>query len=118
MTQLGIYFGHWIGGAMVIIGSYILAQATLDNAERFLGGSIIVIVGAFIIRWVLKTSERVEATWSGALVAANDRAEKAEARCLKYQQEVDIAEAKYDVERKLRISLEERGLGDRRKHQE
>jgi hypothetical protein len=118
MTQLGIYFGHWIGGSMVIIGSWILAQATLDNVERFVGGSIIVIVGAFIIRWVLKTSERVEATWSGALEAANIRAEKAELRCVKYQEEIDLAEAKYDQERQLRISLEERGLTDRRKHEE
>jgi len=118
MTHLGIYMGHWVGGSMVVIGSWMLAQATLDNVERFIGGSIIIVVGAFIIRWVLKTSERVEATWSGALEAANMRAEKAEARCMKYQHEVDEVEAKYDVERKLRISLEERGPGDRRKHEE
>lgn len=118
MTQLAIYFGHWVGGSMVFLGAWMLAQATLDNAERFVGGSIIVIVGAFIIRWVLKTSERVESTWSGALIAANERAEKSEARCLKYQEEIDAAESKYDQERKLRISLEESGLTDRRKHEE
>lgn len=118
MTQLAIYAGHWAGGSMVIFGAWVLAQTTLDNAERFLGGSIIVIVGAFIIRWVLKTSERVEAIWSGALEAANCRAEEAEKRCTHLTEERDEASRRYDQERKLRISLEEHGIEDRRKREE
>jgi len=121
MTQLAIYAGHWVGGSMVIFGSWFMAQTSLDNAERYIGGSIIIVVGSLIIRWVLKTSERVEAFWSGALIAANERAAKsderadrAEERCLKYQHEIDMAEAKYDQERLLRISLEEKGIADRR----
>lgn len=116
MMQLLIYAGHWVGGTMVLFGAWIVAQTTLDNAERFLGGSIILIVGGFIIRWVLKASERVEATWSGAIEKAEaaaekaeDRADAADARCAAYQKEIDAIEAKYDEERKLRISLEERG---------
>ena len=118
MTQMTIHVGNYIGSVMVFVGAWTLAQASLDNVERYIGGSIIIVVGAFIIRWVLKTSERVEATWSGALVAANDRAERAEARCLSLQKRLDEMGTKYATERSLRLSLEERGLTDRRKSQE
>jgi hypothetical protein len=121
MTQLAIYAGHWIGGSMVIFGTWLMAQSALDNVERYVGGSLVIVVGSLIIRWVLKTSERVEALWSGALLAANERATKSEERadrceerCIKYQHEIDMAEAKYDQERLLRISLEEKGIADRR----
>ena len=109
MIKAVLVFGNWIGGAFVITGAFILAQATFDNLERGVVGATILAAGTLIIRWVLKTSERVEEIWSNAVESAEHRAEEAEKRC----EEMVV---KYDHERQLRISLEECGLVDRRHH--
>lgn len=114
MSQLFIFLGQWLGGLFLLTGLWIMSQATIDNIERFAVGSIVIAAGMLIVRWVLKTSERVEATWSGAVKAANERAERAEARNITLQSEKDEVQRKYDQERALRISLEESGLRDRR----
>lgn len=115
------FLGNLIGGVFVFTGSWLVAQATFDTVERFIGGSVILVAGILIIRWVLKTSERVEKYWTGALAAATDRAEKAEIRadrsreeCDEIRKERDNALSALATERALRVSLEESGLTDRR----
>lgn len=115
MIKAVLVFGNWIGGALVFIGSAILSQVTVDGIEKGVVGAAILGAGALIIRWVLKTSERVEEIWSNAVatereatVAANRRADEAEHRR-------DEMTVKYDRERQLRMALEERGLINRRR---
>lgn len=112
--NLYVFFGQMIGGAMLALGTWILSQATFDNVERIAVGSIVIVAGTLIVRWVLKTSERVEATWSGAVKAANDRAAACELTAEGLRKENDELRMKYDKERALRISLEESGMQDRR----
>lgn len=114
-TRAALIAGHWVGGAMLFAGTWLITQANLDAVDRYVGGSIIVIAGAFIIRWVLKTSERVEATWTKAVGVAEHRAEVAEERCEKMRKAIDELTLKYEQERQLRISLEGMGLIDRRR---
>ena len=112
--NLYVFIGQMIGGAMLALGAWILSQATFDNVERLAVGSIVILAGTLIVRWVLKTSERVEATWSGAVKAANDRAIACEATSDQLRRENEELRLKYDKERSFRISLEESGLQDRR----
>lgn len=112
--NLYVVGGQLIGGAMLALGTWILAQATFDNVERIAVGSIVIAAGTLIVRWVLKTSERVEATWSGAVKAANERAMACEAVSESLRKENEELRVKYDKERALRISLEESGMQDRR----
>lgn len=112
--NLYVFLGQMIGGALLAIGTWILAQASFDNVERLAVGSIVIVAGTLIVRWVLKTSERVEATWSGAVKAANERAAVCETAAQALRKENDELRIKYDRERALRISLEESGMQDRR----
>jgi hypothetical protein len=109
MVKAVLIFGNWIGGLFVVAGAAILAQATFDNLERGVVGATILAAGTLIIRWVLRTSERVEEIWSNAVATAERRAEEAEKRC-------EGMTLRSDHERQLRISLEECGLVDRRHH--
>jgi hypothetical protein len=112
--NLYVFVGQMIGGAMLAMGAWILSQATFDNVERIAVGSIVIVAGTLIVRWVLKTSERVEATWSGAVKAANERAMACEQTAETLRKENEELRVKYDRERALRISLEESGMQDRR----
>lgn len=94
---------------MVGVGTFIGLAA--DDMERYIGGGVVVLAGVFMVRWALRTSERVEATYHGALQAAYDRAAAAEAEADRYQR-------LYETERELRVALEQSGLADRRKRME
>jgi len=107
MVKAVLIFGNWFGGGLLLLGSAVLAQATFDNVERGVVGVTILGVGALVVRWVLKTSERVEQIWSNAVASAEHRADEAERRCGEMT-------AKYDQERRYRIALEESGMQDRR----
>lgn len=56
---------------------------------NLVGGGILVIVAVYIVRLMVKGSERVEAMWTNALEAASKRAEEAEARSARLQAEND-----------------------------
>lgn len=94
-----------LGAMLVPFGAFLATEAM--DVERWVGGGIIVAAGIFLVRWSLKTSERVESTYVKALAAANSRAERCEKECVEVRQ-------LYETERTLRMQLEQQGITDRR----
>lgn len=97
--------GPIVGTAIATFGAFVAADSS--DVERFVGGGIIVTAGVLLVRWALKTSERVESTYVQALASANSRAERCEKEC------GDLRRM-YDQERTLRIQLEQQGMSNRR----
>lgn len=105
MERVAAPIANLVGVMLVPVGAFIAADSA--DVERWVGGGVIVAAGVFLVRWALKTSERVESTYLKALTAANERADRAEKSRMEYQ-------IMYETERELRMQLEQRGMTDRR----
>lgn len=110
--------GIWLGGAMVWTGMWVVAQSVnLNEVGSGIVGTFVLAAGIYVTRMVVKGSERVEASFVGALEAANDRSARCEETCRAHRA-IDAADraslgaenaelrAALDEERALRIAME------------
>lgn len=104
------YVANWIAANAALAGTWLIMQAQAADIERWLGGSVLLLVSVYLVRWALKVSAANEASTRSALDACNKRAEQAEAR-------LDEVYRKYDTERRLRLDLEALGCTDERHHE-
>lgn len=108
-------FAQWFMAASIGGVAWFYAQATtLDTAERLIGGASIAAISVVAVTITLRASANQRNSWSDTLdyeraSAATARKERDAARV-----ERDEYRIKYDEERKLRMSLEEQGIVDRR----
>jgi len=100
--------GSLIGSAMVLFAQAV-ANPIADSAERIVGGSLLAVAAALIIRWTFRLVGEVRA------IAAEQR-EAAEKRESQLLAQISEANRQLNAERQLRISLEQRGLEQRRKN--
>jgi len=109
MTHLVQVGGQLVAAMMMTAGAWVMAVVAIDAQDVTAGAVGVALLGAgmALVKWTLKTSERVEATYVGAITAAEERAARSE-----------VAEERwrnlYEQERELRLSLEKAGLTDRR----
>ena len=107
LAQVAHEAGAWLGGATIWLGMWIVAQSlTVEGVGQTVIGAGVIAAGVAAVRWVIKASDRVEATFVGAIEAATLRAAQCEADCERLRIQADDLRIRYDAERALRISLE------------
>jgi len=110
MNYLVQLAGQMVGAMFLTVGAWVMAVVAVDAQDVGAGVVGVALLGAgmALVKWTLKTSERVEATYVGAITAAEQRAanEKADAEHWRNL---------YENERELRLSMERAGLSNRRK---
>lgn len=119
MTQSAALFAPWIAATMLTSWAWFLAQASaVDTVERFVGGSLVSAAAVAVVYFTLRFSANQRDSWSRLI--ADERSATASARVERDDalRRMNECQLKFDEERKLRMSLEEMGLANRRQSTE
>ena len=98
---------------VIAAGAYMAAQALVDGVQlgEIIGGGIVVSVGLIALRMILQAAKHERVGYLQRITDLEDSL--ADERTLCREMRIER-----DAERDLRISLEEAGIADRRRHRE
>lgn len=98
--------GSLIGAAVVVFGQAIFDPSTAWS-ERVIGGSVLLLAAGLIVKWTFRLIKEVR------VISAEDREASLKRESLHMQQIAEL-NAQLAAERRMRLSLEQLGLTNRR----
>lgn len=106
----------FIGGSIVIVAQGIFSPVA-DSLERIIGGSFLAVVAWLVVRWTRGMLSDVQKLREKENDAALKREQLLISQLADSTQMIAELNAQLLAERKLRLSLEEKGITDRRKQE-
>jgi hypothetical protein len=100
----------FIGASVVVLGQAVFTPGA-EAVERIIGGSLLVTAAYLIVRWTFRLLHEARQTAAEDRKLLLDHLDKA-------NQQIAELNTQLHAERSLRVSLEQRGLEDRRRGDE
>lgn len=108
--------GTLIGAAIIVLAQSVF-NPFADAIERVLGGSLLLGAAYMIVRWTFRLLQEARETASADRDASLEREKLLITQLANATEQLAEVNAQLTAERSLRISLEQRGLTDRRSNE-